>query len=107
VNTFEILNCKTGTHVNLYGDDGIVLGHHTERETGIDWVDLEWTEDHSKSSLPVDDASDLEFARALVHFEPTEHSDADPPWYPNVASATNKKFLQQLMQSESAVKEFR
>lgn len=40
MDTFEASHCKPGTRVNLYGDDGVVTGHHTERETGIDWVDL-------------------------------------------------------------------
>lgn len=70
MNTFEALHAKPGTHVSLYEDVGHVVGHHTD-ELNVTWISISWNDD-SKSSLPVDDAEDLELVPSRVYFEPTE-----------------------------------
>lgn len=70
MNTFEASHCKPGTHVCLYEDLGTVLGHHTD-ELSITWIEIQW-QNGSRTELPVTDCADLQKARQLVHFEPTE-----------------------------------
>jgi hypothetical protein len=69
---------KPGWHVIFAPtqERGIVTANRPD-EFAERWLEIEW-QDGSKSNLPATDCADLEFAPALVRFEPPENPEHNP-----------------------------
>jgi hypothetical protein len=70
MDTYTATHCKQDTHVSLYGDDGVVIGHRVD-EFNVAWISISW-QDGTRTELPVTDCEDLKKGRQHVYFEPTE-----------------------------------